>query len=257
MLLSRNFLYLVLTAPLCAGRACYFPDGSPASNDVPCFSGDRNTHCCSKSSICMTNGYCLESTQPYVLGRGSCTDKTWITSTKGSGCSIVLYSFLKGTALYCANSIVSNSSDSITCAGNTEPFLINDGDVITNKALLERASCSVPRLNPTASNSDGTHASATSVPVEHETSGASNVAIGAGVGVPLGLLAIGAIGWALYERKKRYRLINSYSSQSTETQLPPIQPQTQPMAAQPYEMPPTSKPTHFTTAPQELGDENR
>ncbi|EFQ97853.1 hypothetical protein MGYG_00892 [Nannizzia gypsea CBS 118893] len=205
----------------------------------------------------MTNGYCLESTQPYTLGRGSCTDKTWstssgcpnpcskITATKSTGCSVPLYSFLDGKALYCANSIIANSSSSTTCAENTDPFPINPGDVITDKALLARASCTVPRLNPTSPGNDLIPASAASMPVNHGNLSNTYVAIGAGVGVPLGVIAIGAIGWALYERKKRLRLLKTYASQPVEAQQPMYQHQAQPIATQPYEMPPSSKPSHI------------
>ena len=36
-----------------------------------------------------------------------------------------------------------------------------------------------------------------------------DVAIGAGVGVPLGVLLLTALGWALFERKRRYAMVNS------------------------------------------------
>lgn len=35
--------------------------------------------------------------------------------------------------------------------------------------------------------------------------------IGAGVGVPLGVLAFAALGWAIFERRKHYQLVNSLS----------------------------------------------
>lgn len=42
-----------------------------------------------------------------------------------------------------------------------------------------------------------------------DSSGNKDAAIGAGVGVPLGVIALAAVGWALAERRKRYALINS------------------------------------------------
>ncbi|OAL75064.1 hypothetical protein A7D00_0662 [Trichophyton violaceum] len=96
-----------------------------------------------------------------------------------------------------------------------------------------------------------------SAPVELENASKTYVAIGAGVGVPLGVIAIGAIGWALYERRKRLRLIKTYASQPIAVQQPMYQQQTQPVTAHPYEMPPDSKPSHVSQVPQELGNENR
>ncbi|KAF3895017.1 hypothetical protein GTR04_7036 [Trichophyton interdigitale] len=269
MLLSRKLFYLLLAAPVYAARDCYFPDGSLAVDDVPCFSGIRDTHCCSKSSICMTNGYCLVTSQPYTLARGTCTDKNWssssgcpdpcskIASTRKTGCSIPLHSFVNRTALYCANAVVANSSSSTACAGDTEPFTINRGDIIIDSALLARASCTVPRLDPSSPGNDIIHASAMSAPVELQNASKTYVAIGAGVGVPLGVLAIGAIGWALYERRKRLRLIETYASQPVAVHQPMYQQETQPVMAHPYEMPPDSKPSHLSQVPQELGNENR
>ncbi|KAK2820071.1 hypothetical protein FQN49_007747 [Arthroderma sp. PD_2] len=276
-MLSKNLLYVALAASLCAGQECFYPDESPARDHVPCFSGGRDTHCCEKTSICMTNGYCLQSVQPYSLARGSCTDKNWSTSsgcpnpcsairpTNKTGCSIVLHRFLNGTSTYCANSIISKTADSITCAEDTEPFTINSGDIITDKAVLAKADCSVPRLNPTVAIDDMPSASGSSRPtpgsikVEARDAAATNVAIGVGVGVPLGVIALLAIGWALYERKKRYLLINSSPHQVMETQpYPPRVIETQPyqpqvMEAQPYEMAPESKPAPA----HELGAESR
>ncbi|KAF3491194.1 uncharacterized protein GIQ15_00711 [Arthroderma uncinatum] len=165
-----------------------------------------------------------------------------VPGRKGEGCTVVLYSFLNNKSLYCANSIVANSSNSIGCAEDTKPFTINSGDVITNRALLAKADCSVPTLNQTAANSGmpSSTATPTSSP-DKDNSDPKTIAVGVGVGIPLGILAVFAFGWALYERKQRYLLINSHSSQMMEPQ--------------PYTMEP--KPVHISPVPQELGDENR
>ncbi|KAJ5888023.1 hypothetical protein N7495_008064 [Penicillium taxi] len=61
-------------------RSCYYPDGSISSGSVPC-SSDETTSCCGPSNICLSNGLCLDATQPFVLSRGACTSRNW-----GSGC---------------------------------------------------------------------------------------------------------------------------------------------------------------------------
>lgn len=60
-------------------KPCYNPDGTLSEDDVPCTS-EQNTHCCGKSSICLSNGYCLGAdAQPFGLSRGSCTNQNWAT----------------------------------------------------------------------------------------------------------------------------------------------------------------------------------
>lgn len=69
-----------LLAGIVTARQCYYPNGAK-SNDVAC-SDAENVHCCSSSSICLTNGYCLQqSPWPLGIARGSCTDSDW-----GSSC---------------------------------------------------------------------------------------------------------------------------------------------------------------------------
>ena len=61
-------------------RTCYYPNGDE-SGDVPC-SGSEYTHCCGRYGICLTNGFCINTSgKPYSLSRGSCTDPDW-----GSSC---------------------------------------------------------------------------------------------------------------------------------------------------------------------------
>ncbi len=56
---------------MAAGAQCYYPDGS-ISDDIPC--RDPTSACCSATSYCLTNGYCLSDLQ---VIRSSCTDQTW------------------------------------------------------------------------------------------------------------------------------------------------------------------------------------
>lgn len=73
-------LILSILACTVTARQCYYPDGSE-SNDVAC-SDDDVVQCCDKDSICLSNGYCL-NTYPnaYSVARSSCTDSAW-----GSDC---------------------------------------------------------------------------------------------------------------------------------------------------------------------------
>jgi len=80
---------------------------------------------------------------------------------------------------------VSNGSSAV-CANDQDSFKLASGTVIPGRAYLS---------NLTTKDSGNNNN--------------RDVAIGAGVGVPLGVLLLTALGWALFERKKRYALLNS------------------------------------------------
>jgi hypothetical protein len=70
---------------------CYYPNGDLAVNDVPCSSSGGNSTCCGFGYTCLSNKICKRSnfvngndTDTYV--RGSCTDKTFASSSCPSFC---------------------------------------------------------------------------------------------------------------------------------------------------------------------------
>lgn len=113
------------------------------------------------------------------------------------------------------------NSTGLGCSDGVEPFAAEPASIVTNKAALQGASCAVDPLNPKMGATQAATATHSSLPTAtngsscNATSGSSdngsskNAAIGAGVGVPLGVIALATIGWALAERRKRYQLINS------------------------------------------------
>lgn len=88
MMLFTTLLYLVLPASILASDApCYFPDGSRAFNYTSCSSADVPSHCCSRESICLTNGFCISTVHTYTLTRATCTDSTWPSDVCKNPCS--------------------------------------------------------------------------------------------------------------------------------------------------------------------------
>jgi hypothetical protein len=53
--------------------SCYYPDGSLAESDSPCFPDANVSFCCETGIQCLTDKVCLY--RHYI--RGSCTDKSW------------------------------------------------------------------------------------------------------------------------------------------------------------------------------------
>ncbi|KAL3470224.1 hypothetical protein BJX99DRAFT_267632 [Aspergillus californicus] len=207
-------LQTLLLQILCLGlfsvlstATCYYPNGNPATRDVQCTSG-ANSSCCGRGSICLDNGFCLSATQPFGLSRGSCTDpkfdidecpKACTDIQTNGGCDIVLYNNTDDGIYYCCNSIVNNATGKQpTCAWDVEPFTLASARLIPGVALLDDYVVRSDDTNTTAPSTESDPECAAS-----DTASKNNAAIGAGVGVPLGVVALAAIGWALYERRKR------------------------------------------------------
>ncbi|GIC86338.1 uncharacterized protein Aud_002707 [Aspergillus udagawae] len=176
-------------------RQCYFPNGTP-SGDVPC-SSDEATGCCTSGDICLSNGICLNvAHQPYVASRGSCTDKEWGNGcpryckdvNRDGGCSIINLTYINGIATYCCGTPITNGTN-VICPEGMDSFQIATGHALTGVALLSNVSSSPATTAPSSSD--------TAAQSCHDT------AIGAGVGVPLGVIALMALTWALFERKAR------------------------------------------------------
>ncbi|KAJ5992723.1 hypothetical protein N7451_008447 [Penicillium sp. IBT 35674x] len=205
-------------------RTCYFPEGNTASGTYPCTSDDI-THCCGSGGICLTNGFCLDVSQPFVLSRGGCTSKTWGDGcptqcqdvTKSEGASIINLSLINGTSLYCCGTPIYNGTEIVCPYGDS--FRLDDADIIIGRAAL---------VNVTESSSDSTN-STTTVTANTTTSSTSpsssvsasssshDVAIGAGVGVPLGIIAIGTLVWALWERRRANKISQSLGAMAAGT----------------------------------------
>ncbi|GIJ87002.1 hypothetical protein Asppvi_005901 [Aspergillus pseudoviridinutans] len=115
---------------------------------------------------------------------------------RGGGCSIINLSYVNGIATYCCGTPITNGTD-VICPEGMDSFQIPTGHAVTGVALLSNVS-----------------SSATTAPSSTDTATGSchDTAIGAGVGVPLGVIALMALTWALFERKAR---------RAMRTQIPP------------------------------------
>lgn len=117
---------------------------------------------------------------------------------QNGGCAIIPYISNGQQTEYCCDGIVSNGSKAV-CAHGQDSFQLTNGAAITGRAYLAKDA------------------------VTGKGNNKKDVAIGAGVGVPLGVLFLTALGWALYERRRRYSLLNSPAVASTQP-VQPIQP---------------------------------
>ncbi|KAK4164671.1 hypothetical protein QBC43DRAFT_300147 [Cladorrhinum sp. PSN259] len=65
-------------------KQCYLPNGLP-SNDVPCDPTAEHSMCCNQTSLCVSNGLCVDPLEigntsfstGQMFARGTCTDRNW------------------------------------------------------------------------------------------------------------------------------------------------------------------------------------
>lgn len=106
-------------------------------------------------------------------------------------------------ATYCCGS-VAVSHHRVACATvknqTQEPFTINDGTFMAGVAALAHYA--------DTSNSNATASNRTALidPKNDSRNDSKLVAVGAGIGAPLGVIAIAAVVWAIVERRKRKRI---------------------------------------------------
>ncbi|KAJ5883525.1 uncharacterized protein N7473_010411 [Penicillium subrubescens] len=126
------------------------------------------------------------------------------------GASIINLSFYNKTAIYCCGTPIIDG-DKIVCPDNpTSGFEVPSGWPIPGRALLANSTlldAIATTTSPSATASVSTSSSPSSVPPSSSNSTATcstchETAIGAGVGAPLGAIALFSIIWALFERRR-------------------------------------------------------
>ncbi|KAJ5450253.1 uncharacterized protein N7458_006702 [Penicillium daleae] len=130
------------------------------------------------------------------------------------GASIINLSFYNNTAIYCCGTPIIDG-DKIVCPDNpTSGFEVPTGWPIPGRALLANstlldaiATTSSPSATASVSSSSSTSPTTSSSSSSSSGSTATcstchETAIGAGVGVPLGVIALLSIVWALFERRR-------------------------------------------------------
>ena len=129
------------------------------------------------------------------------------------GSAIVNLKTINGTSTYCCGTPVASGGDTI-CRDGTDSFQLADAQVLTGYAALAN-------LVPPDSSSNSSN-STTSPPTSNNS---HDTTIGVGLGVPLGVIAIGSLLWALWERRRanklsRAMMISSVSAQEGLVRTP-------------------------------------
>ncbi|EAW09904.1 uncharacterized protein ACLA_041200 [Aspergillus clavatus NRRL 1] len=111
---------------------------------------------------------------------------------------------------YCCGPVVINNG-SLGCKVG-DPFQIDKGSVLLGVAALAGYSNSTSTSTSTSNNCTPADDSSDKDCPTAEPSTSHDVAIGAGVGVPLGVIALASIVWALWERRQRKQALQSISA---------------------------------------------
>ncbi|KAJ6189216.1 hypothetical protein N7519_004124 [Penicillium mononematosum] len=231
-------------------RTCYYPLGTEAPDNVPCGS-EENTSCCRPGDICLDNGLCISvGQQPYSLWRGACTNKEWTgctphcsklnlpdipfeaatgdeprlimqleySSPEGGALLSIIYSWGSTSQYCCGAPKVVDSEDGgaeVGCFNDSdngaETFELESANVVYGRALLSNISTTAPTETQAPSETQ----SSSPTDISSGLGGSQtchNAAIGAGVGVPLGVLALLLLIWAMLERKWKSELRQSMSN---------------------------------------------
>ncbi|KAL5333129.1 hypothetical protein BJX70DRAFT_381950 [Aspergillus crustosus] len=209
---------------------CYHLDGSEASDHVPCGTGDV-ANCCNSNDICMSNGLCFQQgDRGLVLSRGTCTDLGWgnrcfapcANHHRDSDMAIVNVGFESDEPEYCCGAVTAGDDDEEVSCEHGEPFHIQSGTAILNVAGL--AEHSSDKDTDTDTDDDDDHASGEEDEDSHDAEDSEEdedshdtedseedhdhevhpgLAIALGVGIPLGLIVMGGVLWAVWERRRR------------------------------------------------------
>ncbi|KAF2789351.1 hypothetical protein K505DRAFT_352637 [Melanomma pulvis-pyrius CBS 109.77] len=221
MYLSAALVTVVALSASTLAQTCYFPNGAVSPDDIACTNGKVSACCYKKGQACLSNGLCVSDPHDPSLAayhRGTCTDKSWKI---GGGCPNhctggKLGKNDNGVNVYSCNHTNPNSfccGDNCDCASNFETFSFPD-EISTITIIGEAFTAS---STIASSTSTSTAAATTSVPaasastsppaVAEETpkKKSNSAAIGAGVAIPLVLLALAGVAFFFWRRKKAKR----------------------------------------------------
>lgn len=122
------------------------------------------------------------------------------------GSSIINLSFTNGTSTYCCGTPVgSGNGNEVVCPYNYDSFELDDSHILAGYAALADYTTSNTTSNPSTDTSSSSN-SPSQTPTAATNINSHDVALGAGLGVPLGIVALGSLLWALWERRRANKL---------------------------------------------------
>jgi len=201
---------------LYCSATCYDVTGQIGTDLSPC-NITGTSICCAASDFCVNNNFCIQSSN-FLLGVYGCTDPNWSSPCRkpcnGTGyydnmlfaCSNA--EGVDGRISYCCG------SDAISCCDNKQYFSISSiaaTEVGIWRPMPTTSSSLTTTTSPsTTQRTSFSTTSATLKPASTQgTTSDKSLAIGLGVGIPLGILLIGTmtfLGWELRRFNNRHAL---------------------------------------------------
>lgn len=162
----------------------------------------------------------------------------------GSSIVNMFYNSTTGVSDYCCGTpIGTGNGQGVQCQHNEPSFTLPQANILPGYGALKGYTCttsnSTDNSTTTCSNSSTSAAAPTS-------SSSHDVALGAGLGVPLGVIALGSLLWGFYERRRASRLSRALTQNGVPAQGLLATPQT-----------PQSRSVNKSSAPTELDSRRR
>ncbi|KAE9370192.1 hypothetical protein N431DRAFT_484476 [Stipitochalara longipes BDJ] len=193
--------------------SCYFPDGTFAENDSPCFPDQAESICCGQGHTCMSNNLCRwpASQMPYPLAyiRGSCTDSSWNSTECNDVCKTVFPSEWDPIvacpgAQFCCEL---DSDDPSSCCNltNTTAHPLYELAAASTVTVIGSSATSSTAVSVSPATATSTFGSANSNNDNGSSGGSSGSGAKIGIGVGVGggaLLVVAGIALFFFRRRK-------------------------------------------------------
>ncbi|ESZ91050.1 hypothetical protein SBOR_8569 [Sclerotinia borealis F-4128] len=238
--IRRSFLlFCSFSLPLLASASttdtpttCYVIDGT--HNYKAGYRCDNSTtghsSCCQAGAICFSNGVCQQANgnaQDYL--RVGCTDPTWKDPSCLNQCTIYARGSTAGirfcngaitsTTEYCCDPGGNGVGSFACCKNDTNIFNISPVATVLAQVPLNYVSSSTSSTSTssaststttsasnTITTSSASETSTTILSSPTSTSTPHTAAIGVGVGIPCGILALGLLGYFFWRRKRAQKI---------------------------------------------------
>ncbi|KAJ5182521.1 hypothetical protein N7492_000137 [Penicillium capsulatum] len=188
------FIPLVLAREI---RKCYTTTSTEAPDDVPC-TLDSTTWCCNKNDLCLSNGLCfMQRDAGLTVARGSCTDRSWTACGEFKFC-------VDGTTTFPITNSPYNGSNTVHCCGASTYNTTDHSTTCQHGLVSIPRGIAIPGVAALAVDFKNVSASTESAASNKMS---REVVVGVGVGVPLGVMAVFSIAWALWECRGRRKVL--------------------------------------------------
>ena len=219
--LSASLLYLaIVSLPPCKA-ICYYPDGvHVAPQDVPCNGGSSNSVCCGPGYACLSNQICMRTNQTLdnhssqTFVRGSCTDRKWLSAACPSFCTSNQdggegMKKCEGSEedSYCClqGALCTDKCDKgpVIIRFQGEPSVVTTVGVTATDSRVLRTDESSTRTQSASQIATESRATPSSAVRETGPHSSTDLKVGVGVGVPLGVIALIFATYVIWKKTRK------------------------------------------------------